>query len=435
MLIGAGAVRAAELADIIEQVEPSVVRIDTDRGVGSGVVVDTKGVGIKGLIVTNYHVIEGATKAQASFKNGTVAKINGFLVVEPARDLALLQLDKVVKSAPSISIMEKLPRKGEKVAAFGNPKGLSFTTSEGIVSAIRTGAELRELMGPEAYQALGYDAGATWIQTTAAISGGNSGGPLVNMQGELVGLNTFTRIDGQNLNFAIGAADIRRLISNSPGTVMALASLPQRQRPQAAAPKKFQLAMPSGHMFSFEIFNVERGDLRLRPGSEEKSIVVKHGNGSVSALVEHEAGVLHGRTLAFYETKDLMMLAGYAHGLRNGLVEAFDEAGEPLLFSQYSKGKRQGFSCLFDSGKLKMIVEYDHDKVKGVQLMDDATPLKAYASEAEADEDTAVRDLFKKVSEADASIKTHELALKRDVNAEYKEIKKAQLKRARPGGR
>ena len=199
---------AAELADVVEKVEPSVVRIDTDRAIGSGVIVDNKG-----RCITNYHVIEGAREAKVKFRNGRVARVAGYVAIDPTRDLALLQLDKTdVKLAP-IPIAAKLPRKGERVAAFGNPQGLSFSTSEGIVSAIRSGTELSKMNS--GYKALGYSPSATWIQTTAAISGGNSGGPLTDMAGNLLGLNTFSRAEGQNLNFAISAPDIKRLIDGA----------------------------------------------------------------------------------------------------------------------------------------------------------------------------------------------------------------------------
>src|SRR5947209_8480877 len=80
------------------------------------------------------------------------------------------------------------------VAAFGAPQGLSFSASEGIVSAVRSGKELKSML--PAYQATGYSEAATWVQTTAAISPGNSGGPLVNMKGEVVGLNTWAYTAG-----------------------------------------------------------------------------------------------------------------------------------------------------------------------------------------------------------------------------------------------
>ncbi len=174
------AVRAADsgnLADLIDKVEPSVVRIDVikgeSKGVGSGYVI-----GEDGTVATNYHVIAGASEATAIFKNGDKVDVQGTVWLDPKRDIAILKINK--QGLTPLPLADQLPRKGDSVAAFGAPVGLSFSASEGIVSAIRQGKELSEddpLPG-------------TWIQTTAPISPGNSGGPLVNQEGKVVAMNT-----------------------------------------------------------------------------------------------------------------------------------------------------------------------------------------------------------------------------------------------------
>src|SRR5204862_6159536 len=122
---------------------------------------------------------------------------------------AILKLDEASGKLPTLPLAEKLPRKGDKVAAFGSPIGLSFSASEGIVSAIRTGTELNTML-----PGFGRDREehATWVQTTASISPGNSGGPLIDMQGQIVGLNTLIVSGGNNLNFAISVNDVRALL-------------------------------------------------------------------------------------------------------------------------------------------------------------------------------------------------------------------------------
>jgi tetratricopeptide (TPR) repeat protein len=98
------------------------------------------------------------------------------------------------------------PRQGERVAAFGSPLGLQQSVSEGIVSAVRESKELRPL-GP-------IDVNALLIQTTAPVSHGNSGGPLVDMKGMVVGVNTMTFrfLGGENVNFAVAAADVKSVL-------------------------------------------------------------------------------------------------------------------------------------------------------------------------------------------------------------------------------
>ncbi len=194
------------MADLIDKVEPSVVRFDVSKGedkaVGSGYVVDADG-----LVATNFHVMVGATEATAVFKNGETAKVVGTMYWDKRRDIAIVKIDK--KSLPALPLASATPRKGESVLAFGAPVGLSFSASEGIVSAVREGKELEE---DEKDPLPG-----TWIQTTAPISPGNSGGPLVNRDGKVVAMNTMVLLIGQNLNFAISSVDVADALDKSRG--------------------------------------------------------------------------------------------------------------------------------------------------------------------------------------------------------------------------
>lgn len=203
LLFGLNSATGAELADLIERVEPSVVRIDvsTDEGaaVGSGFVVSPNG-----IAVTNYHVMQGAVEGTATFNTGKSVSISGTLQLDKERDIAVIKLD--ATDLTSLPVADKLPRKGVSVVAFGAPRGLSFSASEGIVSGIRSSNEL---------ESLDASARGTWIQTTTPISPGNSGGPLVNSAGQVVGANTMSVIVGQNLNFAISCSDIAEAVADA----------------------------------------------------------------------------------------------------------------------------------------------------------------------------------------------------------------------------
>jgi S1-C subfamily serine protease len=186
------------LKELIKKVEQSVVRIlvKSPHGMsaGSGFVVDTDG-----TIITNYHVVEGANSAEAEFNTGERTKVVGFWKLDDTRDIAVVKVDFPAEKLLPISLAAILPEKGDKVAAFGAPLNLAFTASDGIVSALRTAKELQQKAG-------------TFVQTTAPISPGNSGGPLVNMRGEVVGVNSFKRADGENLNFAICSLDVQDVL-------------------------------------------------------------------------------------------------------------------------------------------------------------------------------------------------------------------------------
>ena len=193
-----------ELADVIERCEKSVVRIEVKgkdgESLGSGFVVNSSGV-----IVTNVHVLAGAVTATATFADGKEVNILGTKYFDESRDICVAKIgSKKLKTFTPIKVSEKLPRKGETVTALGAPRGLSFTATNGIVSAIREGKSI----SPE------YN--GTWVQIDAALSPGNSGGPLINRSGHVVAMSTLaSRGDSQNLNFGISADDIRDAISKA----------------------------------------------------------------------------------------------------------------------------------------------------------------------------------------------------------------------------
>ncbi len=139
---------------------------------GSGFVIDGK----EGLIVTNVHVIEGADEIVANFADGSKLKVEKVVGRDPKTDLALLKVTPK-KPLPSVSFGNSEQIKvGDWVMAIGNPFGLGGTVTVGIISA-----KARDInSGP-------YD---DYLQTDAAINKGNSGGPLFNMDGQVVGVNT-----------------------------------------------------------------------------------------------------------------------------------------------------------------------------------------------------------------------------------------------------
>lgn len=141
------------------------------RGLGSGVIIDAA----NGLIVTNAHVIEGADVITVTLKDGRSIEAQS-IGSDPEADVAVIKIDAGNLSEIPIANSDKL-RVGDFVVAIGNPFGLKQTATSGIVSALgRTG------LGIESYE--------NFIQTDASINPGNSGGALVNLRGELIGINT-----------------------------------------------------------------------------------------------------------------------------------------------------------------------------------------------------------------------------------------------------
>ena len=183
--------------EIYNKTRNSVVLIETDLGTGSGWVYDDLG-----HIITNNHVIEGASTIQVTFQTGDVLKAT-LVGRDPYSDMAVIK----VKPLPGllhpleVAVSSEL-LVGETVVAIGNPFGLANTMTVGIISA--TG---RQMSTVDNYAIVDV------IQTDAAINPGNSGGPLFNLKGEVVGMNTAivsnTR-DFSGIGFAIPSDTISR---------------------------------------------------------------------------------------------------------------------------------------------------------------------------------------------------------------------------------
>lgn len=205
-LTGSPLVAQDDLADVIERCERGVVRIDVEGrkggSLGSGFIVDDKG-----TLVTNVHVLAGAKNAIAHFPNGKAYAVVGTLAIDEGRDICVARIDSTETNI--IPIAQDLPRKGERVTALGSPHGLSFTATTGIISAIRPADELGRDIGDPTMR-------GTWVQVDAALSPGNSGGPLINGKGEVVGMSTrASQGSAQNLNFGISGVDIQAAVSSS----------------------------------------------------------------------------------------------------------------------------------------------------------------------------------------------------------------------------
>ncbi len=204
------ALEKLDYEQLIALVKPAIVRINVigqeGPSVGSGFVVDKDG-----TVITNYHVITGAKKVEVEFANGAKAKGLGYRAFNTKKDIAIIKIEMPASAQTIVPLAEALPGEGAEVMAFGAPLGLSFTSSKGIISALRKEDEMRDQ--------LGADVKGNWLQTDTPISPGNSGGPLVDRYGRVVGMNTMQLTSGQNLNFAVSAQDIDEELKKAPSEV------------------------------------------------------------------------------------------------------------------------------------------------------------------------------------------------------------------------
>ncbi|QDT70334.1 Putative serine protease HhoA precursor [Planctomycetes bacterium MalM25] len=196
------------LADLIESVEPAIVQINTNRSIGSGFVVDPAG-----LIVTCHHCVDQASSARVTFANEAVMPVVGLRAFHAGADLAVIQVQ-TTKPLPALPLAMSAPRKGEPVVTFGSPAGLSFTVSEGSVSALRTVDEVAPISHSlRSGGGLSLNSDCDLVQFTATTMPGHSGGPIVDYRGNVIGITSFALPhQGRSFEFAISYEEIRGLV-------------------------------------------------------------------------------------------------------------------------------------------------------------------------------------------------------------------------------
>lgn len=184
----------SSVGGVAEAVLPSVVDISTGEAEGSGIIMTADG-----QVITNNHVVAGAKQLQVTFSTGKTAAAS-VVGTDPAGDVAVIKIQGVSGLTPAKFGDSDALRVGDTVLAVGSPLGLQGSVTAGIVSALH-----RTIEGEQGGKSI-----ADAIQTDAAINPGNSGGALVNLRGEVVGINTAIATAGENggnigVGFAISA--------------------------------------------------------------------------------------------------------------------------------------------------------------------------------------------------------------------------------------
>jgi tetratricopeptide (TPR) repeat protein len=182
--------RFENYASLVEQVRPSVVLVKAFDESGKALKNGTGFCVSPQLFITNYHVIDGAKKVMIQTADNRNISVEVDSQNKTA-DIALLKAGTDIGLKP-LRFASALPKVGTKILVVGNPLGLTGTASDGIVSAIRAGEE-------------------EYVQITAPISRGSSGSPVLNLDGDVVGVATLLLEGGQNLNFAISSKYIQSL--------------------------------------------------------------------------------------------------------------------------------------------------------------------------------------------------------------------------------
>lgn len=199
--------------EIADRALPATVVVQAGDFQGSGLLVSPDG-----MVLTAFHVVDGAKSAMIKTNNGGFFPVAGFLGFNPKKDIAVLKAEG--KGLASVPVGDSSAlRPGDTVVAIGSPKGLENTVSEGVVSGIRQVAEVHDYWRQILLER-GYAESDTLIQFTAPITHGSSGGPLLNSAGEAVGTVVLRdpREDADNVYFAVPINDAKPYLAAS--TVM-----------------------------------------------------------------------------------------------------------------------------------------------------------------------------------------------------------------------
>jgi S1-C subfamily serine protease len=246
------------LPELVRRVKPSVVAIATYDSQGEALMTGSGFFIRPGEVITNLHVIRGAQRTEIKTLDGKgkVFPVTSVLGVDNDGDLALLSVEMPADKPRAVELAHALPDEGEQILVIGNPLKLEGSVTDGIVSAVREVPNVGKI-----------------IQITAPISHGNSGSPVFNMHGEVVGVVTVKVTNGQNINLAIGAARVAQLRA---GTPRAIATIPAKERVNDIAESSYRTGLESlwlgnydnaiGYFESAVNRNPRRADLWVQVG-------------------------------------------------------------------------------------------------------------------------------------------------------------------------
>jgi hypothetical protein len=247
---------AQEPEELYIALSPSTVTIRTENSQGSGFFV------APGIIATNHHVIAGSRRAYCFPSNSDRRyEIEGVVAVDRDRDLALLKVKGLDR--PAIPISNDPVRIGQRVYVIGTPHGLPATFSDGIVSALRE------------------HSGYGLIQISAPISPGSSGGPVLNARGQLIGVAVSQSRQGQNLNFAVPAVELKGLLElRDP-----------RPGREEEPPPSLATGRPLAGRSELRATVEEWGNCRIMAFSEKRGAVAIRGNNTSAYTRDIPAGL------------------------------------------------------------------------------------------------------------------------------------------------
>lgn len=284
-LLADPAVRRTAIVMAVEEAAPAVVNIHGRKivrpeqanindqgkqvnGMGTGIILDPRG-----YIITNYHVVEGVTNIQVTLadQKAFVAKL---VAHDPKTDLAIIKINSdvelpVVRMGTSSDLM-----RGESVIAVGNAFGYEHTVTRGIISALHRTVQVSD---DQKYHDL--------IQTDASINPGNSGGPLMNIEGETIGINVAVRVGAQGIGFAIPIDEALEVASK----------LLSVEKLEGSAHGIDGKTLTTAESSTFTVKNVRKDSAAAKAGLQAGDVVTAVGSRPVARRLDVELALLGRR--------------------------------------------------------------------------------------------------------------------------------------------
>ena len=324
------------LPDLVKRVKPAVVAIATYDADGEPVMTGSGFFLRPGEVVTNLHVIRGAKRCEVKTLDGKgkIFPVAGTLAVDEEGDLALLSVEMPRERPRASEIAEALPDEGESIFVIGNPLKLEGSVTNGIVSAVREVPNVGKI-----------------IQITAPISHGNSGSPVFNLKGQIIGVVTVKVTNGQNINLAIGVA---RLAELHPGQVHSLSMLTARERNGDVADSSYRTGLDSlwlgnydnalGYFETAANRNPRRADAwvqvgycKVKQGKNEEAIRAYQN----ALAIKPQSEEIHNKLGDAYYYAGRMSEAIASYSRAAGLRPAFADAHYNLAVAYFESGNER----------------------------------------------------------------------------------------------
>lgn len=205
--------RTRKVSAGLAQLRDSIALVEADGPAGREVLGSAFVLNNEGELVTCLHVANRTTAAVVRFRDGTVYEVLGYSAIDPAADLALLQLKERPSSLVPVKLATAEPEQLTPVVAWGHPQGIEFSPYDGKVSRFVKSSQLPPGLQRFVRELTSSDTDLTWVQHTARLSEGNSGGPLANEQGEVIAINVW--VDRQtDYSYALPVRVLQRLLAN-----------------------------------------------------------------------------------------------------------------------------------------------------------------------------------------------------------------------------